>query len=405
MHFKATAQLVRHSRSVCVRIVCCAIALGLSAQWFFVATGFAQEPSNAERHRARALPLTDFYSPPDPLPPATAGELIRSERFDDYDLPLEVSMIRILYHSRSARGQDVAASGVVLYPERKAPPGGWPLIAWAHDLTGVARSCAPSLTRNLGNGPVLSMYVHLGYAIVAADYTGLGTPFRNAFADMDSNARDVIYSIPAARKAVPQLGSRWVAMGMGDGGTTVLAVDELEHETHDPDYLGSVAFSPPSDLETRFASPARLPQDPLLLAYGIQTVYPAFSVKDVLSDKALEFYRQISSDCKPEGGNGYTAAEMVKPGWEQNSFVQAYLRRNRVGSRPAGAPLLILSANESGAVESVSRLCARGDTVESDVYPDSNSGMLIGDSVRGQIAWIEERFANKPARGNCGVPH
>jgi len=58
--------------------------------------------------------------------------------------------------------------------------------------------------------------------------------FRNAFADTPSNALDVIYSIPAARHAVPQLGSRWIAMGNGEGGAAVVAVAELEHEIQDP---------------------------------------------------------------------------------------------------------------------------------------------------------------------------
>jgi len=36
---------------------------------------------------------------------------------------------------------------------------------------------------------LLSMYVSLGYAVVASDYTGLGTDYRNAFRDIESNAR------------------------------------------------------------------------------------------------------------------------------------------------------------------------------------------------------------------------
>jgi len=72
------------------------------------------------------------------------------------------------------------------------------VIAWAHDRSGVARQCAPSLARNLNRRPLLSMYVSLGYAVVATDYTRLGAEFRNAFRDIESNARDVIYSIPAA---------------------------------------------------------------------------------------------------------------------------------------------------------------------------------------------------------------
>jgi dipeptidyl aminopeptidase/acylaminoacyl peptidase len=111
--------------------------------------------------------------------------------FEQYDLPPSVFAVCLLYHSRSASGDDVATSGVVLFPDEKPPAGGGPVIAWAHGLSGVARQCAPSLARNLQQGPFLSMYVGLGYAVVATDYTGLGTRFRNAFADTPSNALDV----------------------------------------------------------------------------------------------------------------------------------------------------------------------------------------------------------------------
>ena len=100
--------------------------------------------------------------------------------------------------------------------EKKPPAGGWPVIAWAHETTGVSRQCAPSLMRNVGHGPFLSMYVNLGYAIVATDYTGLGTNFRNAFMDAQSNATDVIGSVSAARAAVPQLGAKWIVVGEGE---------------------------------------------------------------------------------------------------------------------------------------------------------------------------------------------
>ena len=66
----------------------------------------------------RSLPLTSFYDTPNPLPAGKPGELIRSEPFEEYALPPGVSAVRILYHSRSATGEDVAASGVVLFRGR-----------------------------------------------------------------------------------------------------------------------------------------------------------------------------------------------------------------------------------------------------------------------------------------------
>ena len=207
------------------------------------AKGQTQSPARPSE-RVRSLSITKFYDTPSPLPAGKPGDLIRSEEFDGYELPFSVTAIRILYHSRSAAGQDVAAAGVVLVPsEGKPPAGGWPVIAWAHGATGVARPCAPSLMRNLGHGPFLSMYVNLGYAVVATDYTGLGTNFRDAFLDNPSNATDVITSIPAARAAVPELGARWIVMGEAEGSLAVVAVAEKENELRDPGYLGGIAIS------------------------------------------------------------------------------------------------------------------------------------------------------------------
>src|SRR6202035_6197280 len=125
--------------------------------------------------------------------------------------------VRVLYHSRSSQEKDVVASGVVLLPRGTAPPGGWPIIAWSHDLTGSARQCAPSLLKTLNEGPLLSMYVGLGYAVVVFDYAGLGTNFPYAVLDVPSNAQDVIHSVAAARVALPQLGSKWLVAAYGCG--------------------------------------------------------------------------------------------------------------------------------------------------------------------------------------------
>ena len=179
----------------------------------------------------RRLPLTKFYDTPDPLPSGRPGELIRSEPFYEYLLPYTISAVRILYHSRSPHDKDVAASGVVLLPRGTAPPGGWPIIAWAHDLTGSARQCPPSLLKTLNEGPLLSMYVGLGYAVVASDYAGLGTNFPYAVLDVPSNAQDVINSVAAARAALPQLGSKWLVAGYERGSRVALAWPKLYQRT------------------------------------------------------------------------------------------------------------------------------------------------------------------------------
>jgi len=99
-----------------------------------------------------ALPLTPFYDPPQPLAAAAPGTLIRSAPFAGYSLPKGATATRILYHSRALNGDDVAASGVVLIPAGAPPPEGWPVIAWAHGTSGVARMCAPSLMKDVEYG-------------------------------------------------------------------------------------------------------------------------------------------------------------------------------------------------------------------------------------------------------------
>src|SRR5258708_15797813 len=73
----------------------------------------SEAPSKAH-HAPRALPLGKFYETPEPLPVGKPGELIRSEQAYEYHLSYEASTFRILYHSLSAQGKDVAVSGVVL---------------------------------------------------------------------------------------------------------------------------------------------------------------------------------------------------------------------------------------------------------------------------------------------------
>jgi Secretory lipase len=359
----------------------------------------------------RSFPLTNFYDTPDVLPPGKPGELIRATTFEEYDLPPGVSAVRLLYHSRSATNDDVVTSGVIMFLDEKPPVGGWPVIAWAHGLSGVARQCAPSLARNLQHGPLLSMYVSLGYAVVATDYTGLGTRFRNAFADTSSNALDVLYAIPAARHAVPQLGGRWIAMGSGEGGMAVAGVAEQEHEIQDPSYLGSIAISPLADFEDVYKPVSSLAYRlPLFLAYGIKTVYPQFEVNEILTEKALPLYREIGQVCSEnETVRKASAVGMLKPNWDSNSFVLKYFSRNHLGLKPAHAPLLVISGQSDASVgqttKIVARLCQQGDRVQFEKYPEDDPGRVIGDSVRDQIAWIQARFANGPVPDNCAAQH
>jgi len=383
-----------------------------AAALFASATAFAQSQAPAlakPSHGRRTLPLTKFYDTPNPLPVGKPGELIRSVPFGEYDLPYEISAVRILYHSRSPRGKDVAVSGVVLVPDGTPPVGGWPVIAWAHDFIGSARQCAPSLLRNLNEGPLLSMYVGLGYAVVASDYAGLGTNFPNAALDMRSNALDVIYSIPAARAALPQLGTKWVAAGYSQGGLTAVGVAGAGSEVGDPNYLGAIEISGVAEAREIFERLAQGPAHRMLvfLAQGIKTVFPEFRVEEMLIDEAIPLFQHISDACQTSLGPELAANEMLKPGWENNRYVKEFFTRNTPGRKLVHGPLLLISGEADPEVPSaltatvVARLCKQKDRVLFVKYPGLNGSAVIGDSVSEQISWIRARFAGLPAPSNC----
>ena len=369
----------------------------------------AQTATPVKRLRPPAtLPLTSFYDTPHPLPPGKPGELIRSEPIDQYNLPYELSALRILYHSRTTNGEDVAVSAVVLIPDGKPPAGGWPVIAWAHEFRGEARQCAPSLMKNLGAGPILAMYANLGYAVVATDYSGLGADSGKPVLDMQSNALDVIYSVPAARAAVKEIGPKWIAVGPFQGGMAAVAV--AESEVRDPNYLGSVATSGVADAQEayeRFAQGSSSSNRMLLvLASTVKALYPEFQVSDMLKDTALPAYQRVAQTCggetEPEFTNG-----MLKPGWEDNRFVREFFSRNTPGQKPARGPLLVISGEADPAIpaemtgRTVARMCRQGSRILFLKYADLDASGVMGASVADQISWIKARFAGYVAPGNC----
>ena len=384
----------------------------LLAALFTPSAVFAQtlaSPKNKPARSARSLPLTSFYDTPNPLPAGKPGELIRSETFNEYRLAYEVSSIRILYHSRSASGRDVAVSGVVLLPDGAPPPGGWPIIAWAHDVTGFARACAPSLLRNLGQGPLLSMYTNLGYAVVASDYAGLGSNFPYAALDLRSNAADVINAIPAARAAEPQLGTNWVTVGYAQGSLVAIAVAESISESADAHYLGAIGISGLADSRELFTgfSQSSAYTNLVFLAHGIKTLYPDFRIQDVFPEKAMRFYDFMGSSCEARLAPVPPAEDMLRPGWENNPYVKKFFARNALGQKPAQAPQMLISAEYDRetppALTSglVTRLCRQKDRVLFVKYPTYSSSTVLGNSVSEQVSWISARFSGLPAPGNC----
>ena len=123
--------------------------------------------------------VSSFYTW-DKQVPAKPGQLLRQEPLPEKLMLANASKaVRILYTSTDGISgkAPVAVSGAVYFPKGSSPATGWPVIAWAHGTVGIADVCAPSWTPHLQRDTdYLNAWLAQGYAIVATDYQGLGTP-------------------------------------------------------------------------------------------------------------------------------------------------------------------------------------------------------------------------------------
>jgi pimeloyl-ACP methyl ester carboxylesterase len=364
-----------------------------------------------------ALPLTGFYDPPQPLPVAPAGTLIRSERFAGYNLPKGASAVRILYHSRALNGEDIAASGVVLIPAGKPPQDGWPVIVWAHGTSGVARRCAPSLMKDVAYGDEgLMPMVADGFAVIAPDYAGLGTPGAHQYDNKIPQANDVAYSVPAAHAAVADLGKKWVAIGHSQGGVAVWGVAELEASLEDPDYAGAISVAGDMSFEAFEAHDAETFDTVTNLywpytAFGIKSSYPSFDVARMLTPPVLARYKDVTT----RGCWYYAYAALkeigaqraVKPGWDEAPEARQYNQDSRSANKPIGGPLMVLAgdddksvaiANIEAGVKDARRI---GLQIEYVHRPGLDHDPLMEKTTQLQLAWARNRLAGKPWSGNC----
>jgi pimeloyl-ACP methyl ester carboxylesterase len=408
------------------------------------------------------LPIGSFYNTPSPLPLAAPGTLIRADStpFSGYTgnalygfisvLPEGVSAYRFVYHSRSTTGQPVASSGVIFVPPGPVPPGGWPVIAWAHGTAGVARSCAPSAMKDVFYGDtglygfLNSLYTSLtgtvfpSYAVVATDYTGLGTNYPHEYLSRFAQGLDVIYSIPAAHAALPGvLSKKWVTVGHSQGGEAALAVAELQSLFKDKNYLGAVSVAPLTDLvgtlqQVSTGVAGYLP----LVAHGVKSVFPAMNYNDIFTQTAwdrLETIETVSgapllppaADPSARLSCLYVATAafgdltlndvyQTGPGkGVDNVYIKAFSLLNQPGIVKANRPILVAQGNDDEVIppaltgQAVNKMCGKGSTVEYKTY-DSIPGVIAASHVGSvylsfddQMNWIGDRFAGLPAPSNC----
>lgn len=374
-----------------------------------------------QRQRADALPRSAFYDAPTPLPWAAAGSVIRTQRTDEYVVNgVRVTGTRVLYHSRTSAGRDVAASGVIISPAGTPPPGGWPVVADAHGTSGVARDCAPSLMRDLYHGDQLLRFVAKGWAVVAPDYAGLGTNGRDEYLNVSAESADVINAVRAARTALPDLSRRWVVWGHSQGGGAALAVAHAQAVHRMPGYLGTVATAPVADLTATITRGARIPGlggfIPLIVD-GARNTDPATPAARILTEQALDRLPVTRTGCAGVVIATYQdlyGSDLVRADFQSEPHLANFLTANSTGRQATAGPVLLLQGDADAVVPRsitdnvAASLCRLGADLNYRTYPgvghETTPGQQLGIDDAGMtdiLTWIGDRFAGTRTANTC----
>ena len=149
------------------------------------------------------------------------------------------------------KGEPIFVSGVVIVPQGDPPPGGRPIVAWAHPTSGhhaALRAVAGNLP--VPANPGTALLVEHGYVVAATDYPGLGTPGTHPYLVGDSEARAVIDLVRVAA-TMPGAGGgkRFTVWGHSQGGQAALFTGIIA-KTYAPELtlLGVAAAAPATDL-------------------------------------------------------------------------------------------------------------------------------------------------------------
>ena len=248
-----------------------------------------------------------FYDGPIPPP----GTTIESVPLDPaLSLTGAGPAYRVLYSTVDQHDQPAVSTGAVFLPPGPAPEGGFPVIAWAHGTVGLGDDCTPSaLPRSPRDDEYLSHWLNQGYAVVASDYAGLGTPGLMSYLNSVTTAHGVVDSVIAAHDMGLPLSPEWAIVGQSQGGGAAVAGARWATEFSAGtglDYRGVVATGTPANIDNfvRQAGPAlQLPElGPVANAY---TAYILAAFREARPDL------DINSVLTPEGLAAADRAETV----------------------------------------------------------------------------------------------
>ncbi len=325
---------------------------------------------------------------------------------------------RVLYRSTGLKGEPIPVTAAIIFPDGPAPPGGRPVVAWAHPTTGIATRCAPTLLPGVQVQGIDEM-LRRGYVVAATDYPGLGTEGIHPYLIGDSEAYSVLDSVRAARELPDaKAQKRFAVWGHSQGGHAALFTGQLAASyAPELELVGVAAAAPATYLAELFEADRHTQSGLTLTSMALLSWSKLYHLptQDIVDTGALAAYERVASDCLENLSQMLRLAEDARP--LMQGFLKAdptripqwreLMDRNTPGQVPPGAPVFIAQGTADATVppnvtrQFAEHLCKEGAAVTFRTYPGTSHIFIARDSSFDAVTWISHRFAGMPAASNC----
>lgn len=363
--------------------------------------------------------LQPFYDVPSPLP-GPPGTVIRTE-------PLGVTVpgataLRMLYVSERPDGTPAASGGMLFIPDSPAPPEGRPVVAWAHGTLGMGDACVPSRSTNplQDTDNWLDQMMQLGWVVVSTDYVGLGTPGPNQYLIAQSEVRDVVNAVRAARNT-PQAeaGTRYATWGHSQGGHSSVWTGHLGEEyAPELDLLGVAAAAPalnlPEIMGAQWDNVVGWVIGPDVIE-SWPTYYPDLPVDEVLTSEGRDSASRLAGECIKESAlEGLAREKLGQQFFAIDPLTVAPWADAAINQTPPPLPADMPVFVSQGTADTVvlpwpnamvqEAWCAAGSSISVLWMGGISHQAAATTSGPSAVAWLADRFAGRPASRTCDTP-
>lgn len=352
-----------------------------------------------------------------------AGTMMRTAPLAaDHGLADAGKALSILYSSiDGVKGQGtVPVSGALFLPKGTPPKDGWPVVAWAHGTVGIGDDCAPSRNaRSQRDSTYLNSWLREGYAVVATDYQGLGTPGPHPYLNTRAEAYSVLDSVRAALGAKLGLANKVLIVGQSQGaGAAFATAGYAQAYAPKVNLLGTIATGVPY-LNGTLPQPDDVDHVDRTIAYlmyiasAAQKVDPALKADAAFTPEARPLVAESEKRCVGDMMGAVVHAGLTRRKALTGDFsalYAPYLRGTGYATVHISTPVFIGTGEKDIDVPPpmqkalVRDACKAGTRIQFHLYKGLDHSGALNPSFADSRVFARDLLEGKPVASNCGTP-